>query len=132
MHESVRRRPALRAAAHYLAISFEPPEVVSGFSSELHGELFRLCSDPERRAYSAFGLPRIPTRRLFGRRTAAAYARAALHGRWAFGKGSDVHQMGGDFGLDSDGIVRFAHVSREPGDRPRVGSLFAALFGSER
>jgi peroxiredoxin len=129
VHEAVRRRPALGTGAALLAVSFEPPDIVAGFERELHGELFRLCSDPERRAYGAFGLPRVPTRQLLGWRTLRAYARAALVGRWAWGLGSDVHQMGGDFVLDAAGVLRFAHVSREPGDRPAAAMVLAALAG---
>jgi len=130
VHEAVRGRPALAAGAQLLAISFEPPEVMAGFESELHGDLFRLCSDPERRAYRAFGLPRAPAHQLLGWRTFRAYARAALAGRWAWGRGSDVHQMGGDFVLDAAGVVRYAHVSHEPGDRPPATALLVALAES--
>jgi hypothetical protein len=130
VHEAVRSRPALGASTQFLAISFEPPAIVARFERELHGEFFRLCSDPERRAYRAFCLPRVATHRLLGWRTFRAYARAARAGRWTFGRGSDVHQMGGDFVLDENGVLRYLHVSREPGDRPSSSVLLAALAGS--
>jgi AhpC/TSA antioxidant enzyme len=123
----MRRRPEVSHALQLVAVSFEPCEVVARFRDVLRGDLFRLCCDPQRLAYRAFGLPRVSTRRLLGRRTALVYARATLRGRWPFGARGDVHQIGGDFVLDARGIVRFAYVSREPGDRPAAEALVAAM-----
>jgi hypothetical protein len=127
VHEAVRDLPELRAAVRFVAVSFEPAALIARFGDVLCGDLFQICSDPARRAYTAFGLPRLPTWRLLGWRTLAAYARAALRGEVRLGLGSDVNQMGGDFVLDRDGIVRLVAVGSEPGDRPDVPVLLEML-----
>ncbi len=43
------------------------------------------------------------------------------------GKYGDSHQLVGDFIIDSQGIVRLAHPSKAPTDRPDVGQLLAIL-----
>ena len=43
-----------------------------------------------------------------------------------YGK-EDVYQAGGDFLLDREGNVLFAHRSKDPGDRPQVGHLLMAI-----
>ena len=55
------------------------------------------------------------------------YAKATLQGREKFGKRGDPHQLGGDFIVDSQGIVRLAHPSKEPTDRPSVNHLLKVL-----
>ncbi len=39
----------------------------------------------------------------------------------------DVHQLGGDILVGSDGKIKLAYYSKEPADRPTVKSLLAAM-----
>ncbi|MBX7233151.1 MAG: hypothetical protein K1X65_02130 [Caldilineales bacterium] len=39
----------------------------------------------------------------------------------------DPHQLGGDFVLDATGVLRLAHTSKDPLDRPAVETLLAVL-----
>ena len=119
--------PSLREAVRFLAISFETPEALRAQSRRLHEAFFEVCSDPDRRLYAAFGLPRLATRDLLGRRTLLFYLGKALRGRWQRRVGSDVHQMGGDFILDREGRLRFAFRSQEPADRPDARWLIREL-----
>ena len=84
--------------------------------------------DPERNAYHAFGLQSSIVRSWMPQNL-WFYAKATLQGREKFGKRGDPHQLGGDFIVDSQGIVRLAHPSKEPTDRPSVNQLLAVLGG---
>ena len=82
--------------------------------------------DPERIAYHAYGL-QSSVFRSWMPQNLWFYAKATLQGREKFGKRGDPHQLGGDFIVDSQGIVRLAHPSKEPTDRPSVNQLLAVL-----
>ena len=119
--------PGLRAPARFVAVSFESLALLRTQIRNLHADVFEVCSDPERRAYAAFGLTRASTRQLLGRKTLLFYARAVLRGRMQRGVGSDPYQLGGDFVLDAGGRLRFAYRSREPADRPAARDLLHEL-----
>jgi alkyl hydroperoxide reductase subunit AhpC len=82
--------------------------------------------DPERNAYHAYGLQSSVIRSWMPQNL-WFYAKATLQGREKFGKRGDPHQLGGDFIVDSQGIVRLAHPSKEPTDRPSVEKLLQVL-----
>lgn len=82
--------------------------------------------DPERNAYHAYGLQSSVIRSWMPQNL-WFYAKATLQGREKFGKRGDPHQLGGDFIVDNQGIVRLAHPSKEPTDRPSVNQLLAVL-----
>ena len=87
---------------------------------------FSFLIDPERDAYHAYGLQSSIVRSWMPQNL-WYYAKATLQGREKFGKRGDPHQLGGDFIVDSQGIVRLAHPSKEPTDRPDVEKLLAVL-----
>lgn len=87
---------------------------------------FPFLLDPERDAYHAFGLQSSIVRSWMPQNL-WYYAKATLQGREKFGKRGNPHQLGGDFIIDSEGIVRLAHPSKEPTDRPDVGKLLQIL-----
>ncbi len=89
---------------------------------------FPFVTDPERRAYAAFGLERTPWWSFFRPDELWRYFQARLRGtrvRMPYA-GEDVRQLGGDFLLDRSGRVTFAHPSRLPTDRPSVETLLGA------
>ena len=87
---------------------------------------FPFLIDPERDAYHAYGLQSSIVRSWMPQNL-WFYAKATLQGREKFGKRGDPHQLGGDFIVDSQGIVRLAHPSKEPTDRPSVEKLLQVL-----
>lgn len=87
---------------------------------------FPFLIDPKRAAYHAFGL-QSSIMRSWMPQNLWYYAKATLQGREKFGKRGDPHQLGGDFIIDSHGIVQLAHPSKEPTDRPSVDQLLAVL-----
>jgi len=112
-----------------LVISFGKPEAIEGFRTRL-GLPFPVASDPEQKAYRDYGIGRASFLRVWGPRVLWRYLRLALSGRPPLrseGDEEDVYQLGGDFLLDEAGKVLFAHVSRDPVDRPRVRTILQAL-----
>lgn len=92
---------------------------------------FPFLLDPERRVYHAYGLQSSVVRSWMPQNL-WYYTKAVLQGRETFGKRGDPHQLGGDFIVDSQGIVRLAHPSREPTDRPLVARLLQVLAASKQ
>jgi peroxiredoxin len=87
---------------------------------------FRLLLDPERRAYQAYGLER-SLLRSWNLRTIVHYVRLLASGRRWRGIQGDSAQLGGDFVVDQQGILRLAYCSHDPTDRPPVEDLLALL-----
>jgi peroxiredoxin len=92
---------------------------------------FPLLLDPTRKAYQAYGLER-SLLRSWGPKNLWYYARARLTGRQAHHTGADISQLGGDFIVDAQGIIRLAHRSHDPTDRPPVAELLAVLRQLQR
>jgi hypothetical protein len=86
------------------------------------GASFPLLLDPERRVYRAYGLGR-SVLRVWSPKVLWSYLRLTLAGRPLKPIQGDPHQLGGDFIVDAGGMVRLAHPSRDPTDRPPVEKL---------
>lgn len=65
--------------------------------------------------------------RTWGWRNLSYYARQLFTGRKLRGIQGDAHQLGGDYLVDSTGIVRLAHPSHDPTDRPTIATLLNTL-----
>ncbi|GMQ78752.1 MAG: hypothetical protein BMS9Abin02_1287 [Anaerolineae bacterium] len=87
---------------------------------------YPLLLDTERAAYRAYGLER-SLLRSWGWRTISYYAQAMWKGEKWRGIRGDSSQLGGDFIVDPKGIVRLAHPSRDPTDRPPIEELLSVL-----
>jgi peroxiredoxin len=89
---------------------------------------FPLLLDPKRTAYAAWGLGRT---NLLGAMLSPSlnwrYFRLLLAGERFLGMAPDMFQLGGDFVVDAQGVVRFAHRMRNNGDRASVARLFEAI-----
>ncbi|MFQ5859708.1 MAG: SelL-related redox protein [Anaerolineae bacterium] len=90
------------------------------------GAPFPLLLDPQRSVYRAYGLER-SLLRSWNIRTMWLYVRLLLSGRKWRGIRGDSAQLGGDFIVDADGIVRLAYRSHDPTDRPATQALLDAL-----
>ena len=82
--------------------------------------------DAERAVYRSYGLER-SLLRSWGPKTMWRYARLLAAGRKWRGIQGDSAQLGGDFIVDADGIVRLAYRSNDPTDRPSVDDLLNLL-----
>lgn len=124
-----RQRRFDELGALVLVVTFDDLEAAGYYRSAL--ELpYPVASDPTREAYRDYGLARGSTFQVWHPRTLWHYAKLVL------GKGmklqhptgdADLSQLGGDFVIDGAGLIRFAHRSLRPDDRPAVDDLLEAL-----
>ena len=90
------------------------------------GAPFTLLLDPERTAYRAYGLEHsLP--RSWGMKVWFRYAQLLLAGRQWRGIQGDSGQLGGDFIVDSSGVIRFVYRSHDPTDRSSIRQLLTTL-----
>lgn len=87
---------------------------------------FTMLLDREREIYRLYGLER-SWRGTWNIRTLLFYVRKLLSGHRLHGIQGDPIQLGGDFILDGEGIVRLAYPSRYATDRPPLPDLLAIL-----
>ena len=108
-------------------MSFSEPATLVHYQ-EHHQWRFPILADPERTAYRAFELERLSWHRVFSLATLKLYLKLFRKGlvRQDYGE-SDVYQAGGDFLIDRNGTILFAHRSDEPADRPSVSILLKAI-----
>ena len=116
-----------RRGVAIVIVSFAKPAKLASYL-EYHHWPFTILADPERAAYAAFALKRMSWWRVFSPATLKLYLKLLGKGlqRQDYGK-EDIYQSGGDFVLDRDGNILFAHRSEDPADRPSLGSLLMAI-----
>jgi len=124
-----RQRDFDRLGAAVLVVSFEAPRQAARMARTL-GLPYPVLSDPERRAYRAFGLRRGERGRVWGWRTAGAYLRGLARGTLPRRPHGDTGQLGGDFVIDREGAIVFAFRGETPADRPSVDALLDAVRGA--
>jgi peroxiredoxin len=90
---------------------------------------FVFVADPERKLYHDYGLERATVGRMFRPRVLWHYLRIAFQGyRVRMPKNDeDVLQLGGDFILDPERKLVFAHRSHDPSDRPSAKQIVREL-----
>jgi hypothetical protein len=124
---------ARSAGAEVLVITMSKPEALGRYL-KMRAFPFPVVGDPERAAYSAFGLQRTSWGTVFRPDVLARFTGLILRG-WLPrrpGEGEDVLQLGGDFVLDARQRVIYAYCSKEPTDRPTIEELLNAVQSPER
>ena len=86
----------------------------------------RVFLDPKRVVYRAYELERSYLR-AWGLKTMWRYVQLMAAGRKWRGIQGDSAQLGGDFIIDTDGIIRLAYRSYDPTDRPSADDLINCL-----
>jgi peroxiredoxin len=116
-----------RRGVSIVVVSFAEPSKLVRYQ-EYHHWPFALLADPERRAYRALALKRLSWLRVFSFETVKLYLKLLCEGmkREDYGK-DDIYQSGGDFLVDREGNILFAHRSQDPADRPPVAELLRAI-----
>jgi peroxiredoxin len=94
---------------------------------------FVMLADPNRTAYRAFGLASLSWLRVFSPGTLRLYLKLLREGKKLenYGK-DDYYQAGGDFLIDRQGNVLFAHRSEDPSDRPPAARLLQEIDRARR
>lgn len=110
-----------------VVVSFAEPAKLIQYQ-KYHQWPFKILADPQRAAYELFALKRLSWRHVFSPSTLKMYLKLLREGteRQDYGK-DDIYQAGGDFLLDRDGHVLFAHRSRDPADRPPAKKLLEVI-----
>ncbi|MBI2365514.1 MAG: AhpC/TSA family protein [Deltaproteobacteria bacterium] len=110
-----------------IVISFAEPHRLAQYQ-KYHQWPFVILADPKRTAYDAFALKRLSWFQVFSPATLKLYWRLLREGkkREDYSK-DDIYQSGGDFLIDRDGNVLFAHPSRDPADRPTAMKLLEII-----
>ncbi len=88
---------------------------------------FPFLRDTEKYAYKAYNLES-STLRSWSPATILYYAKAKLQGREILSQRGDAHQLGGDFLIDPQGVIRLSHPSSDPTDRPSLDELMKAVY----
>ena len=116
-----------RRGVAIVVVSFAEPERLAPYQEHHHWP-FVMLADPKRIAYQAFALKRLSLLRVFSPSTLRLYFRLLREGKkfQNYGK-DDYYQAGGDFLVDLEGNILFAHRSEDPADRPRVEKLLEAI-----
>ncbi len=109
-----------------IAVSFESRDRLFQLSRQMQLP-FPLLSDPERDVYRTYGLQSGGLLAMLGPGTVWAYVRLLARGRCFLFRRSDYRQLGGDFVIDGEGIIRYEHRSAAPHDRPPVDRLLGML-----
>ena len=109
-------------------VTFLSPHELSAFHAE-HQFPFFVLGDPERRVYRRYGLTPGRLAAVFSAPVRTYYWRAFREGRAIHLPRSttEVFQLGGDFLVDEQGVIRMAYYSERPGDRPSVEDILRAI-----
>jgi hypothetical protein len=111
-----------------VVVAFAPPESLVGYQHRQRLDDLLVLSDPERRAYGAFGLGRGSVFRIWLHpRVWGRYLRLVLRGRRVEAAHEDTLQLGGDVLSDSAATIRWIYRSRGPEDRPGAVAIETAL-----
>jgi peroxiredoxin len=113
------------AGAEVVLITMSPPEDAAEFRKRFDLP-FSVLSDPDQRAYQAFGVPRGGIMSYMGPRTWGPGLAAVLK----YGVGvpvGDVTQLSGGYVVDTHGAIRYAHPSKHSVDLPNHDELIAAV-----
>lgn len=109
-----------------VAISFGTPYWANAWLETTQSP-FPLWLDPQRKSYAVYGMTRsywAPR----GPKIVLYYMRAILfRGQKLQPSRGDTHQLGGNFIIDKNSVVRLAYPSRDPTDRPSAEQLMGLL-----
>lgn len=114
---------ALKAGVTIL--SFSSPALAQKWIEETRAS-FHFLIDSEMKAYQAYGLESSLIR-AWSPKIWYAYANLMAQGRRWRGIQGNSRQMGGDFIVDQQGVIRLAHRSHDPTDRPKIDKIIQVL-----
>jgi peroxiredoxin len=118
------------AGAEVVLVGYDSPSLLAAKIMAGLEVTFRLVLDPERSAYRQWGMGRMSWLRMLSMvRLTGRYLKLLLRGEKFLGFAPDMGQLGGDFVVDRDGRIAFAHVMRDNGDRVVVEKLVSAVEG---
>lgn len=108
-------------------VSFAEPAKLLHYQQQ-HEWPFTMLADPRREVYEAFELKRLSWFEIYSLDTLKLYLKLFRRGmrREDYGK-DDIYQGGGDFLVDSAGMIHFGYRSQDPADRPSAARLLKEI-----
>jgi hypothetical protein len=111
-----------------VVVAFAPGESLVRYQHRQRLDRLLVLSDPDRKAYEAFGFGRGSVLRVWlDPRVWARYLGLVLRGHRPEPAHDDTLQLGGDAIADAEGRITWIHRSRGPEDRPSINRLKQAL-----
>ena len=109
-------------------VTFTHPDNLPGYVDR-HDLPFPVLTDPDRRAYAAYGFGRGSVARVWGLRMVRRYLELFREGRWRDLRAptEDTLQLGGDIVIGPDGTLAWGFWGAGPDDRPSVDEIIAAV-----
>jgi peroxiredoxin len=122
------RLDELGADTSVVLVTFTKPERLDTYRANNHLP-FPILIDDERVAYRTYGLGRGSLARMYGRKAARKYMELfKKNGLAGLAKPvEDTQQLGGDFVIGPDGVLRYGFWGEGPDDRPSVDDLITAV-----
>ena len=111
--------------ARVTILSFSSPALAQKWIAETRSS-FHFLIDSEMKAYQAYGLESSLIR-AWSPNIWFVYAKLMAQGRRWRGIQGNSRQMGGDFIVDQQGVIRLAHRSHDPTDRPKIDKIIQVL-----
>jgi peroxiredoxin len=109
-------------------VAFAPAESLAAYQHRKGLDDLLVLSDPDRRAYHAFGFDRGTVLRVWlDPRVWRRYAQLIRRGRRPEHAQEDTLQLGGDVLIDAAGRIAWVYRSRGPEDRPSTAQIQQAL-----
>lgn len=115
-----------RIGAEIIVVSFAEPQRLRKYL-QARPWPFPVRTDPNLVLHRLFGLDRAGWLQLLRPRVILRYLWLIARGNRPQMAQEDVHQLGGDFVLDTAGRVVYEYRSRDPADRPDVAALLDAV-----
>ncbi|MBI2332027.1 MAG: redoxin domain-containing protein [Chloroflexi bacterium] len=107
-------------------ISFGTLPALQQWMNEVCGT-FTVLLDRDRAVYKAYGLERSRLRAYHPRVVWIYIKRWFQRGEFYDSHGDDTSQLGGDFIVNKNGILRLVHPSHDPTDRPSMDELIDVI-----
>ena len=115
-----------RLGAEVVAVSFEPLHRLKKQVVDLN-LTFPILSDPDLEAYRAYGVRRGSFRDVFNLGASLQFLRLLFKGRWVWGSHGDIMQLGGDFIIDGEGLLKYSHPVDRSQNQADVDMLLEEL-----
>jgi len=117
-----------RLGAAVLLVAYDEPSLLAAKMLHDVDLPYPLLLDPEKETYARWGMGRVGlTGAMLSPSLNWRYLKLLLKGHRFLGVAPDMFQLGGDFVVDTQGALVFAHRMTNNGDRATTERLFEAL-----
>lgn len=112
--------------AEVVAVSFEPLERLKKQAEDMR-LTFPILSDPGLEAYRAYGVRRGSFRDVVNVGAAWQFLKLLFKGRLVVAGHGDIMQLGGDFIINEEGLLKYSHPADRSQDQAAVDVLLEEL-----